>query len=37
MAHKAQPQWVRMAYGVLLLAVSGTLGWELLAPRLLGG
>jgi hypothetical protein len=37
MARKAQPQWVRAAYGVLLLGVAGALGWEILAPRLLGG
>ncbi len=37
MARKAQPQWVRAAYGVLLLGVAVRLGWELLAPRLLGG
>jgi uncharacterized membrane protein YfcA len=37
MARKAQPQWVRAAYGVLLLGVAGALGWELLAPQLSGG
>lgn len=36
MARKAQPQWVRAAYGVLLLGVAGALGWELLAPQFIG-